>query len=688
MLRARFERNDSSTFAAKARRLFESGASHRALRVTMGAFAATTGLFALTAPAMANCVREPDPATGLDFLCSGTTGPSTTNGLTGGWTSNTYVDGETRFAATGLHGNINSATFGVAIDSTSSITSSVAGGNLGLNDGTALFIVNTGDITSVTPYGSGINGNLSSSLAAGLRLSVTGAGSIDITQGSTSTISGATSGIISNVAGAGSTKLALEGQVLGGSGPAITATSAGGEMLLTNTNFASSFSSNNGGVYLTSGAGKLIVSTLASISGGLGTGLKITAGGDASVNLSGTTTGAEGIHVEGSNGGVLSVTSGNLTSSTGDGITVINTTAGANTGTIDVTHNAITTLNSAADGIVTDSGTSTGATKITVNGEIVAVGAGVNGTSTLGDITVNVAAAGKIDPLIGVDLNTVSGTLAVNNAGLIEGDLFGVRMQASGAGALNVNSTGTVNSSAGSAVYASSNGGAVDVAVNDVNGASSYGVLAHTTGAGTVGVTTNGSLFGGGIGIDAQAADGNVTVTTIGDVTGGVHGVYAQSSTGTVLVTGAGTVDGLTGSGVRTRNGSGQTNVNGVGAVTGAVNGISSVADSGNIAIDTGSTITGTSGSGITALTKLNGTITISNTALVTGGTNGIDATTESGNLTVDAKGSVVGGTTAINVNSNGGAINVTAADASGTASYGVFAHNKGTGTVDVTSSG
>lgn len=76
MLRARFERTDSSTFAAKARRLFESGASHGAMKLTLGAVAVTSGAFMFTTPAVAACAI----VGAQDYICDASApNPDTSN---------------------------------------------------------------------------------------------------------------------------------------------------------------------------------------------------------------------------------------------------------------------------------------------------------------------------------------------------------------------------------------------------------------------------------------------------------------------------------------------------------------------------------------------------------------------------------------------------------------------------------
>jgi hypothetical protein len=121
---------------------------------------------------------------------------------------------------------------------------------------------------------------------------------------------------------------------------------------------------------------------------------------------------------------------------------------GAGAGTINV-NQGVGSLIAATGGmgIRTNSGTSTGATNIVIAGKVTATGAGNAGvwaTSTAGNITVDVTATGSIDPAIGIGLNTVNGTLVVNNAGFVSGTTTGVQLIATGGGTGAVNNFGTI----------------------------------------------------------------------------------------------------------------------------------------------------------------------------------------------------------------------------------------------------
>jgi len=113
---------------------------------------------------------------------------------------------------------------------------------------------------------------------------------------------------------------------------------------------------------------------------------------------------------------------------------------------ITITQNAgaqITSQGLAA--IATNSGKSSGATSITIGGEVMAPGnTGIAAVSTSGDISVDVLATGKVDPLVGIDLATVDGALSISNGGLVEGDVAGIQLSVTGTGSVTVTNTGTV----------------------------------------------------------------------------------------------------------------------------------------------------------------------------------------------------------------------------------------------------
>jgi hypothetical protein len=167
---------------------------------------------------------------------------------------------------------------------------------------------------------------------------------------------------------------------------------------------------------------------------------------DVTQNVSGV---AQGISATTVGGGNINVVArGNVAATAGTGIAATNTNVAANTGTISVGVLAGQLISATGgNGIITDSGKSAGLTSIVVLGEVKASGAGfagIKGTSSNGDILVQVGSSGKVDPDIGVDLATSNGALSVVNAGLIQGDVTAVKLVAGGTGTANVNNSGTV----------------------------------------------------------------------------------------------------------------------------------------------------------------------------------------------------------------------------------------------------
>lgn len=588
MLRARFDRQDSSTFAAKARRLFESGASHGAMKLTLGAVAATAGIGAFSAPLMAQAVVIEGDTTGAATFDSpnanGTSPPVSTAGSATfpyqAYTLTATTSGNTTFIESGSApysiGDAYLALYGGSFNPAAPLTNAL---QVNDDDGPGLDAQITQNLTAGNAYVavpqsfSGGVGTYSLTIDQPMSIATTLASNANTTiSTNTGIITAPDDGIFVSALG-GATTINVANLIFA-TNQGVDVSSTSGAINVNQTAIGSVIAGSAGAIDLTSASGNIGVATQGIISGGSAAGINAVTGGNVTVSSTGSITGAEGVYAETTNGGNLSVKASNVTSSTGDGITAINSAAGANAGTINVTLNGGTALVSANNGIVTNSGVSTGATTINVDGEIDAVNTGVQGTSTVGAITVNVATAGKIDPLIGVDLSTVSGTLAVNNAGLIEGDQHGVRLTASGAGDLNIDSAGAINGLIGNGITANTAGGDIDFKLDDVSGAVSYGVYAHTNAAGTIDITANGSITGGGMGIDAQNDAGNLSVTNNSDITGGVHGIYAQTNTGTLTIDGAGTWDGNAGSGIRIQNAFGDTSINITGAVTGATEGI------------------------------------------------------------------------------------------------------------------
>ncbi|MGB7655851.1 MAG: hypothetical protein WBL74_10265, partial [Novosphingobium sp.] len=229
---------------AGLRREFRSQASRIALRATIGVVAVAGINMIAPGEAWAGCVLA------TDVVCSGPT-PDTITSITGAQ-SVTYQNGETNSSGKGLAviGSAATPTVSVAIDPTSSITATDGSGASG---GAALLISNNnGAITTTTPTKSGINGNLTSTVGAGLSAQTNNiAGDITIVQGATSTITGTTTGILARVNDAGSINVNVAGNVTATAGNAIDVGATNGAVVsdgaVTVTTLAGGVISANGG---------------------------------------------------------------------------------------------------------------------------------------------------------------------------------------------------------------------------------------------------------------------------------------------------------------------------------------------------------------------------------------------------------------------------------------------------------
>jgi len=317
-------------------------------------------------------------------------------------------------------------------------------------------------------------------------------------------------------------------------------------------------------------------------------------------------------------------------------------------------------------------------TTVNVSGDIIATGNGIDGTSNTGDITVNVTSTGTIDPLIGINLTTVSGALVVNNAGLIEGDQSGVVLNSTGAGAvgnLELNQTGTgvtqvTNVGGGAqAVLMTSvdanqivTGNGANTTINAANG--TIAVDMSTTGTGSITITDN-TIVGQTGGVSAQqsgAATTGITVNGTGGIstTSGIAvtmGINNAANSGNISYTRTGTVSGATGIDAVITAGTGSITVSPVGNVTGtnghAINAniFDSNLNNASVLVTTsaGATITATNGSGINTSNNSDGTgtLTVTNAAAIrSSGGSGINAVRSvgDGNTVVTNTGSIASG--------------------------------------------
>ena len=392
-------------------------------------------------------------------------------------------------------------------------------------------------------------------------------------------------------------------------------------------------------------AGSTITASGAGISGD-------TAGGTATVDVSGTVTGgSDGLNLT-NTGGTASVTVESGGKITGIGSGVVITSSGASGGTTVTNSGTISDALSYGDH-------QTGTGKQAFDAKAGSVTTGDVGVSL--DSSDNDAVFTAVDKAGAGNQTTVTGT---------NGDAISVKADTTGTATVDasglVNSNSTISSTGGDAIYAESDGGAVVVktgagAVTGDATIASYGIYA--TADTSVDVTTHaGTVSGGATGVAAitASATDNITITTGGAVTGatggGGFGIYANASnaaaTGLISITAGGNVSGDVG-------------------IRAATSGSIAVADTGAF------TIAGHNGRGIFLNSTGAGDVSVGSTdgktrllSDVTGdGDNAIDASSSSGNVEVYTAGSIT-------------ALNAGAGISAGTSGAGVKLIVDTTGTV------
>jgi hypothetical protein len=355
------------------------------------------------------------------------------------------------------------------------------------------------------------------------------AGDIKVVGAGSVTGNGAGKAGILAITNSGKVDVAFVGTAAG-AGDGIRAQSTSGAVGVTGTGAVTA--TTGYGILGTSVSGNVSIAAGAAVTSTGGEAIRgqSTGGGNVTITTAGTATGGTigvraitntGLATITTNAAVVGNAMGVLGQATGSGSVAINANAkvstsaghgvaallqGAGAGTITVNQgpgSLITATN--GSGIWTDSGTSTGATTITVAGEIKATGAGnvgIRGISTTGAITVNVTATGKVDPDFGIALNTVSGALNVNNAGLVTGNVAGVQLVATGAGTANLVNSGTItgpNAIVGNlngGAFAINNSGTLNGAFN-VSGSNVATSLFSNLAGGTANLGSGASAFSG-----------------------------------------------------------------------------------------------------------------------------------------------------------------------------------------------
>ncbi|TBW38444.1 autotransporter outer membrane beta-barrel domain-containing protein [Siculibacillus lacustris] len=604
----------------------------------------STTLLSFSTAALADCVPG-----GGNIVCDGGSGPVSFAGAVGALTTS-FVNAETStlgFAATsgGAAQGLN-----VFLDATSSITSTTNPAVViepGLTlDGTALILRNTGgDIGTTTPSGAGILGNLTSTVADGLRATTVGGnGDIRLTQGAGSTISGVTAGLRAT-SDAGNIFVLGQGTLVAGTnGTALIATATGGSVVVDHDGTVVG----GNGIAATSTTGGVSVSVKGTVvTSGAPT---ASTGVDAAILGAGATNGV-GVDTQGATIAVVAP-------DTAIGIRAANagTSGTSNVSVIaDVTKATATNVLGSATGIVaTSAATSTAAIlTVTTVGTVTATGkavsgAGVDATSTDGKITVG--GTGAITGATGIRATSTSGDIRITGAGTTTG-LDGVAIDVTSGGTVTIDRSGTITGSVvvqgGSGTdlklgdVAQTAGGATAIATGISTSAASAATTI-TAFADVVAAVTGGggapSVCGNGVGLS-----GGTISLSAGNVSGCADGVHVQASTAATVTVTSATGTGGDGVDVTVTGGAAKITVNGA-ATGGTGNGIVVVAQTGST-ITANGLATGSAANGISS--TVTGAGAVPNTVHANGGalgqTNGIFAA--GGDIVIDGAGTVTGTT-------------------------------------------
>ncbi|WP_379552352.1 hypothetical protein [Qipengyuania sp. DGS5-3] len=589
----------------------------------------------------------------------------------------------------------------LVIDSSAGAVTGVQNGINALNNGTGDTLITTADVTGTA--GDGIfsrnaetAGDTTINTTAG---AVTGGqdgidvahnfvGSISIT---TANVTGADTAISANVANGDLVIDTSAGAVSGGqAGIAANNTGPGSTSIITGV-----VSSENGdGMNVTTDAASdsLVIDTSAGAVMG----------------------GNRGIYANHAGSGDLTITVGNVTGESAEGILASTAQDSANiilTGGTGVESNVV--------GATTGIALSTQGADITVSGLDSVTGQagdGLNLVSNGGDIAVT-----DIGTVTGLGGNGIfadadSGNITIDNVGFDGGITatggIAIAAYADNGGSVTIGTSGVVSGETYGVDGSASGDVTIDTTNYGVTGA--IGVRAVNSGAGATSVTTADVTGTGGEGITASAAGTDLLVNTVaGTITGVTDGIVASNTgTGITTVTTA-NVTGTTGDGIDANTaGNGLSIDSSAGAVTGGQSGISAVSyGSGTLSITTGD-VTGEVRSGVYALNDAEdgdlvintvagdvsggiagieafqsgyGTGSLSITAAnVTGGQAGINATNYGNELSIDSTaGAVVGGRDGIfasNVSSSQGNLTIVTGDVTGTSGTGIYATESGEG--------
>lgn len=512
-------------------------------------------------------------------------------------------------------------------------------------------------------------------------------GSLAITTGAGSSVTGGYSGIMAQHYGQGALSITANGDVTGLLDFGILARSYNNSTGLNITTGAGgTVTGNSTGIYARhTGSGALTIDAQGDVEAtdAYGTGIY-------AVNFNGVDAGGTGIDI----------TTGGTVTGPGIGIYALNHAAGA--------LNIVSTgevFSGNAFGIFAYN-TSSGSTGLSiesarVTAQITGIEAINNGTGELsilatGDITgTNGAGITALHYGGDIDIVTLAGTT-------VSGNSRGISVTNRGTGTLTIAADGNVQATANGSrgIYArnlSAGSTGLDIATQAVSGGAS-GIYARNDGAGALTIVADGDVqaFGtGGTGIEARNNSALSTTLSIAAqaVGGTINGIFARNSgTGDLTITANGDVTGNVSHGIYARNNNGTDLGIASQGVSGGHTGIEARNDgSGALTITADGAVAGGSSRGIRAHNE--GTsLTIAAAMAVTGGNDGIEARNfGSGALTITANGNVTGTSRyGIHAENYGNGLSVATgvgANISGGVS-GLVAYNNGSGASSVTVNG
>ena len=410
------------------------------------------------------------------------------------------------------------------------VLSTSAGGNINIGD-----VKTNGAITGAT---------------TGLEADTAGAGTVTIVQNAN--VTGKTVNGIYTSAATGATSITATAANVGNGGWGIAATSTTGSILIDGKGTGTAKGGVLDGVGVTTPGGNTTVENLATV-GGFRNGIYVFgSAGTTSVQGNGliggvTASTLNGIVVGPSSGDVNigTVASNGVITAPANGIWINNSSAGNNT----VVQNNNVTGGDAFSGIVT--GTATGATSITATADTKS-GAGIWAVSTTGNILSDGKGTGVVTGTVtdGILYGTLSGNQTVQNFATVTGNLDGMWLVGS-SGKTSVQGNGLVGGVTGTnrdGIVVGPSTGDVNigtVATNGVITGNRNGIWVNNLAGGNTNIVVDKSVTGktlNGIIATSVAGDTSIDIAAGATVQGLLDGVATGTITGTSTTTNAGII--------------------------------------------------------------------------------------------------------------------------------------------------